>query len=152
MVNPVCDPNWRAAFIIKSSKPVVDWLDQQKKQKSRTICFINISVQFSSVTQLCPTLCDLMDCSMPRFPVHHKLPELAQTLVHRVSDAIQPSHPLLSHSPAFNLSQHPRSFQWVSLHQVAKVLEFYLQHQSYPSNEYWGLICFRIDWFDLLAV
>ena len=63
------------------------------------------SVQFSSVTQLCPTLCDPMDCNMPSFPVHHQLPKLAQAHVHRVSDAIQPSHPLLSPSPpAFNLS------------------------------------------------
>ena len=74
-----------------------------------------------------------MNCSMPGFPVHHQLLELAQTHVHRVSDAIQPSHSLLSPSPpAFNLSQHQGLFQWVSsLHQVAKVLEFQLQHQSF---------------------
>ena len=65
-----------------------------------------LSVQFSSVTLLCPTFCDPMDCSMPGFPVHHQLLELAQIHVHQVSDAIQPSHPLLSPSPpAFNLSQ-----------------------------------------------
>ena len=59
------------------------------------------------VTQSCPTLCDPMDCSTPGFPIHHQLPELAQTHVHRVGDAIQPSYPLLSPSPpAFNLSQH----------------------------------------------
>ena len=74
-----------------------------------------------------------MDCSMPGFPVCHQLPELAQTHVHRVSDAIQPSHPLSSTSPpAFNLSQHPGLFQGVSsLHQMAKVLEFQPQHQSF---------------------
>ena len=89
-------------------------------------------VQFSSVTQSCPTLCDLMDCSMPGFPIHHQLPELAQTHVHRVGDAIQPSHPLSSPSPTFNLSQHQGLFKWVSSsHQVAKVLEFQLQHQSF---------------------
>ena len=66
-----------------------------------------ISVQFSSVAQSCPTLCDPMDCSTPGLPVHHQLPEFTQTHVHRVVDAIQPSHPLSSHSPsAFNLSQH----------------------------------------------
>ena len=66
-----------------------------------------------------------MDCSTPGFPVHHQLPELAQTHVHRVGDAIQPSHPLLSLSPAFNLSQHQGLSQGVSFsHQVAKVLEF----------------------------
>ena len=89
--------------------------------------------QLSSVTQSCPTLCKPMDYSMPGFPVHHQLPELAQTHVHRVSDAIQPSHPLSSPSPpAFNLSQHQGLFQWVSSsHQVAKVLEFQLQYQSF---------------------
>ena len=70
--------------------------------------------QFSSVTQSCLTLCNPMDCSMPGFPVHRQLLELAQTHVHRVSDAIQPSHPLSSPSPAFNLSQHQGLFQWVS--------------------------------------
>ena len=91
------------------------------------------SVQFSSITQSCPTLCDPMDCSTPGFPVHHQHPELAQTHVHPIGDAIQPSNPLLSPSPpAFNLSQHQGLFQWVSsLHQVAKVLEFQLQHQSF---------------------
>ena len=110
------------------------------------------SVRFSSVTQSCPTFCDPMDCSMPDFPVQHQLPELAQAHVYRVCDAIQPSHPLLSLSPlVHNLSQHQGLFQWVrSSHQVAKVLEFQLQHQS--SNEYSGLISFRIDWLDLLAV
>ena len=64
-------------------------------------------IQFSSVTQLCPTLCDPMDCSTPGFPVHHQLLELTQTHIHQVGDAIQPSHPLWSPSPpAFNLSQH----------------------------------------------
>ena len=88
-------------------------------------------IQFSSVAQSCLTLCDPMDCSMPGFPVHHQLPELAQSHVHRVSDAIQPSHPLSSpSSPAFNLSQRQGLFKWVSSsHQVAKVLEF--QHQSF---------------------
>ena len=70
--------------------------------------------EFSSVAQSCSTLCDLMDCSTSGFPVHHQLPELAQTHVHWVGDAILPSHPLLSPSPAFNLSQHQGLFQWVS--------------------------------------
>ena len=91
------------------------------------------SVQFSSVAQSCPTLCDPMNCSTPGLPVHHQLPEFTQTHVHRVSDAIQASHPLSSPSPlALNLSQHQGLFQWVSSsHQVAKVLEFQLQHQSF---------------------
>ena len=112
------------------------------------------SVQFSSVVQSCLTLCDPMDRSMPGFPVHHQSPELAQTHVHQVGDTSQPSHPLWSPSPAaFSLSQHQRLFQWVSaLHQVAKVLELQLQLSISPSNEYSGLIFFRIDWFDLLSV
>ena len=86
------------------------------------------SVQFSSVTQSCPTLCNPMNCSMPGLPVHHQLPEFTQTHVVWVGDAIQPSHPLLFPSPpAPNPSQHQSLFQWVnSLHQVAKVLEFQL--------------------------
>ena len=89
--------------------------------------------QFSSVSQSCPTLCDTVNCSMTGLPVHHQLPEFTQTHVHWVGDAIQPSHPLSFPShPAFNLSQHQGHFKWVSsLHQVAKVLEFQLQHQSF---------------------
>ena len=86
------------------------------------------SHQFSSVTQSCLTLCDPMNCSTPGLPVHHQLPEFIQTRVHRVRDAIQPSHPLSSPSPlAPNPSQHQSLFQWVnSSHEVAKVLEFQL--------------------------
>ena len=96
----------------------VDWLYQN---------------QFSSVTQLCLTLCNPMDFSTPGFPVHHQLLKLTQTHVHWVGDAIQRSHPLSSPSPpTFNLSQHQGLFQWVrSSHRVAKVLEFQLQHQSF---------------------
>ena len=111
-----------------------------------------VSVQFSSFSQSCPTLCDPMDYSTPGIPAYPQLPELSQTHVHWVGDAIQPSYPLLSPSPpARNPSQHQGLFKWVSSsHQVAKVLEFQLQHC--PSNEYSGLISFRMDWLDLLAV
>ena len=86
-----------------------------------------------------------------RLPVLYQLLELAQTQVHWVGDTIHPSHPLLSPSPAFNLFQHQGLFKWVnSSHQVAKVLELQLQHQSF--QWYSGLISFRIDWLDLLAV
>ena len=86
-------------------------------------------IQFSSVAQSCPTLCDFMNCSTPGLPVHHQLPEFTQTHVHPVGDAIQPSHPLSSPSPpAPNLSQHQSLFQGVnSSHEVAKVLEFQLE-------------------------
>ena len=87
-------------------------------------------IQFSSVAKPCPTHWDTMDCSMPGYPVHYQLLKLVQTLVHWVSDTIQPSHPLSSPSPpAFNLSQHQGLFQLVgSSHQVAKALELQLQH------------------------
>ena len=95
------------------------------------------SVQFSSFAQSCPALCNPMNCSTPGLPDHHQLPQFTQTHAHWVSDAIQPSHHLLSPSPpAPNPSQHQGLlFQWVnSLHEVAKVLEFQLQHQSFQWN------------------
>ena len=99
------------------------------------VCFIYhiVQSQFSSVAQSCTTLCDPMNRSTPGLPVHHQVPEFTQTHVHRVSDAIQPSHPWSSPSPPVpNPSQHQRLFQWVnSSHEVAKVLEFQLQHQSF---------------------
>ena len=110
------------------------------------------SVQFSSVAQLCPTLCNPMNNSTPGLPVHQQLPEFTQTHVHRVGDAIQPSQPLSSPSPpAPNPSQHQSLFQWVSsLHQVAKVLVFHFS--IIPSNKHPGQISCRMDWLDLLAV
>ena len=109
-------------------------------------------IKFSSAAQSCPTFYNHMDCSTPGFPIHHQLPELAQTHIHWASDVIQPAHPLSPPSPpVFNLSQHQGLFQGVSSsHQVAKALEFQLQH--HPRNEYSGLISFSIDWFDLLPV
>ena len=93
---------------------------------------LNHPIQFSSVAQSCPTLCNPMDCSTPGFPVLHQLPKFVQTHVHWVCDAIQPSHTLSSPSPpAFNPSQS-ESFPTVSFsHHVVKVLEFQLQHQSF---------------------
>ena len=109
------------------------------------------SIQFSSVAQLCRTLCDPMNCSTPGLPVHCQLPEFTQTHVHWVSDAIQPSHPLPTPSPpALNLSQHQGFFKWVSSsHQWPKYWSF--SFNISPSNEHPGLI-FRMDWLDLLAV
>ena len=102
--------------------------------------------QFSSVTQSCPTLCDPMNHSMTGLPVHHQLPEFTQTHVHRVSDAIQPSHPLLSPSPpAPNPSQHQSLFQWVnSSHEVASF-------SIIPSKEIPGLISLRMDWLSCIC-
>ena len=124
------------------------WASRRKKEKAEA----NGSVQFSPVAQSCLTLCDPMNRSTPGLPVHHQLPEFTQTRVHRVSDAIQPSHPLSSPSPpAPNPSQHQSLFQRVnSSHEVAKVLEF--SFSIIPSKEHPGLISFRMDWLDLLAV
>ena len=115
------------ADALTSEPPLADYLAIDVAN----ISWVIICIHFSSVAQSCLTLCDLMDCSTPGLPVHHQLPELAQSYVHRVGDAIQPSHPLSSPSPpAFNLSQHQGLFQWVSSsHQVTKVLELQLQHQ-----------------------
>ena len=104
---------------------------------------IFLELQFSSVAQSCPTLCDPMNHSMPGLPVHHQLPEFTQTRVHRVSDAIQPSHPLSSPSPpAPSPSQHQSLFQWVnSSHEVAK---------SFLPKKSPGLIFFRMaGWISL---
>ena len=106
-------------------------------------------VQFSLVTQLCPTLCNPMYCSMPGFPVHHQLPEPTQTRGHRVSDAIQPSHPLLSPPSIFPnirvfLNESVLCMRWPKY--------WSLSYNISPSNEYSGLISFRMDWLDLLAV
>ena len=111
------------------------------------------SVQFSSVTQSCLTLCNLMNHSMLGLPVHHQLLEYTQSHVHWVGDAIQASHPLSSPSPpALNLFKHQGLFQWVSSsHQVAKVLEFQLQHQTF-SIEHPGTISFLMHWLDILAI
>ena len=108
-----------------------------------------------SVSKSSPTLCDLMDFSMPVFPALHYLPEFVQIHVHWISDAIQPSHPLLPPSLfAFSLSQHQES------HHFSSELALCIRWSKYwsfsfsisPSNEYLGLISFRIDWFDFLAV
>ena len=110
------------------------------------------SVLFSLAAQLCPTLCESMDYRTPGFPVHHQLLEPVQTHVHLVSDAIQSFHPLLSPSPpALNLSQH----QGISSESVLCIRwpEYWsFSFSISPSNEYSGLISFRIDWLDLLAV
>ena len=114
--------------------------------------YIYISCQFSSVAQSYLTLCNPMDCSMPSFPIHHQLPELTQTRVHRVSDAIQPSHPL---SSPFPLSSIFPSFRVFSNESVLHIMRPKYRRFSFsisPSNEYSGFISFRTDWLDLLAV
>ena len=132
------------AMNIQGSFPLgwTGWISLQSKGLSKRVFpstivqqhqfFSAQSVQLSSVAQSCPTLCNPMNCSTPGPPVYHQLPEFTQTHAHRVGDATQPSHPLSPPSPpAPNPSKHQGLFQWVnSSHEVAKVLEFQLQHQS----------------------
>ena len=123
--------------------------------KDVSIAFIHeeiASVQFSSAAQLCPTLCDPMNCSTPGLPVHHQLPEFTQIRVHRVSDAIQPSHPLSSPSPPA-----PNPSQRQSLSSESTLCMRWPKYWSFsfsiiPSKEHPGLISFRMDRLDLLAV
>ena len=107
---------------------------------------------FSSVTQSCPTLCDPMNRSTPGLPVYHQLPEFTQTHVHLVGDAIQPSHPLSSPSPpALNLSQHQGLANESAL-RIRWPKYWSFSFNIRPTNEHPGLISFRMDWLDLLAV
>ena len=111
-----------------------------------------MSVQFSSVAQSCPTLCDPMNHSMPGLPVHHQLLEFTQTHVHRIGDAIQPSHPLSSTSPP---SHNPSSIRVFSNESTLCIR--WPKYRSFsfsiiPSKEHPGLMSFRMDWLDLLAV
>ena len=130
-------------------------MEREEEEEKRTISMrirkhypgwafsIDTAAQFSSVAQSCPTLCGPIDCITPGLPVHHQLPEFTQTHLHWVGDTIQPSHSLLPPSPpALSLSQHQGLFQCASSsHQVAKVLELQLQHQSFQ----W---IFRVDFLE----
>ena len=128
-------PEQGEMFFVIRQKRWVGWGAEKGKswREKYSWGIYSVSVQFSSVAQSCPTLCDPMDCSTPGLSVHHQLLEFTQTHVHWVGDAIQASNPLSYPSPpTFNLSQHQGLFKWVSSsHQVAKVLEFQLQHQSF---------------------
>ena len=119
---------------------------------SPAITTLLIGYQFSSVIQLCLTLCDPMDWSTPGLPVHHQFPELAQTHVHWVGDAIQPSHPFLSPSALPSVFPSIRVFSNLSVLRIRWPKYWSFSFSVSPSNEYSGLISFRIDWFDLLAV
>ena len=110
------------------------------------------SVQFSSVTQLCPTLCDPMNCSTPGLPVHHQLPQFTQTHVHRVGDTIQPSHPLSSPSPPAPIPPNIRVFYSESTLHMRWPKYWSFSFSSVPSKEHPGLISLRMDCLDLPAV
>ena len=117
---------------------------------TRSSCFS--SVQFISVAQSCPTLCDPMNHSTPGLPVHQQLPEFTQTRVHRVGDAIQPSHPLSSPVLLPTIFPSIRAFSNESVLQTRWSKDWSFNFSISPSNEYLGLISFGIDWLDLLAV
>ena len=116
------------------------------------VVFPLCSVQFSSVTQSCPTLCNPMDRSIPGLPVHHQLPESTQTHFHWVSDAIQPSHPLLSPSPSASIFPSIRVFSNESALCIRWPEYWSFSLNISPSNEHPGPISLRMDWLDLLAV
>ena len=126
-------------------------IETQTYRKYRLLYFKG-SVQFSSVAQSCPTLCEPMDCSMPGLPVYHQLPELTQTHVHWVSDAIQPS--ILCCSLLLPPSIFPsiRVFSNESALRIRWPKNWSFSFNISPSNEYSGPISFRMDWLDLLAV
>ena len=114
--------------------------------------YYTVSVQFSSVAQLCLALCGPMDCRMPVFPVHHQIPELTQTHVHWVGDAIQPSHPLSPLLLQPSIFPSTRVFSNESVLRLRWPKYWSFSFSISPSNEYSGLISLRIDWLDLLAV
>ena len=110
-------------------------------------------VQFSSVIESCPTLCNPMDCSMPHFPVHHQLPKFAQTHVHQVGDAIQPSHPLsVPFSSCLQSFPASGSYPMSQFFRIRWPKYWSFSFSISPCNEYSGLISFRVDWLGLLVV
>ena len=137
----------RLSFQCQSSP---DLLPSPSENGNKTCILKQYACMHAKWLQLCLTLCNPMDCSTPGFPVPHHLPELAQTHVHWVGDAIQPSCPLSPPPPpALNLSQHQGLFQWVGSYIKWPM---YWSFSISPSNEYSVLISFRIDWLDILAV
>ena len=137
---------------LRKSTLNIHWKDRCWSWSSNTFVAWCKEPQFSSVAQSCPTLCNPMNRSTPGLPVHHQIPEFTQTHVHRVSDAIQPSHPLSSPSPpAPNPSQQQSLFNESTLRmRWPKYWSF--SFSIIPSKEHPGLISFRMDWLDLLAV
>ena len=138
----LCSQRWRSSIQSAKTRPETDCGSDHEL----------LIAKFNSFIQSCTTLCNPMDCSTPGLPVYHQLPESTQTHVHRVSDAIQPSHPLSSPSPpAFKLSQH-QVFSNESVLCIKWPKYWTFSFSISPSNEYSGLIPLRMEWLDLLAV
>ena len=158
------EAHWKKCIIIKRKYQIQYRFSPQMRYEWKQVagkagvlnlssCVIsNSSVQFSSVAQLCLTLCNPMDCSMPGLPVHHQLLELTQAHFCWVRDAIQPSHPLSSTSPLPSIFPSIRVFSNESFLHIRWPKYWIISFSISPSNEYSGLISFRIDWLDLLAV
>ena len=130
-------------FVKKIRHPILGLVWSKDKVEA---CHWLTSVQFSSVTQSCPTLCDPMNCSTQGLPVHHQLPEFTQTHVHWVGDAIQPSRPLLSPSPPAPIPPSIRVFSNESTIHMRWPKYWNFSFSISPSNEHSGLISFRMDW------
>ena len=140
--NPVVILHFPSLKICTFTKGLHKWMKKKKKKTH----------QFSSVTQLCPTLCDPMDCRMPGIPVHHQLPEFTPTHVHWVGNGIQQSHPLLPLLLLPSIFPSIRVFSNESVLLIKWPKYWSFNFSISPSNEYSGLISFRMDWLDLLAV
>ena len=139
-------------IIMKKQQKQFTELDVRIMKKWQRITLGICSVQFSPVTQSCPTLCDPMNRSTPGLPVQHQLLEFTQTHVHRARDAIQPSHPLLSPSLLAPIPPSSRVFSNKSTLHMRWPKYWSFSFSIIPSKEIPGLISFRMDWLDLLAV
>ena len=150
-------PAWTSPWLLDNFNDIqtryISYLYFEKREKYSTpLPFQFSSVQFSSVTQSCPTLCDAMNRSTPGLPVHHQLPEFTQTHVHRDCDAIQPPHPLLSPFPLPPIPPSIRVFSNESTLCMKWPKDWNFSFSITPSKEIPGLISFRMHWLDLLAV
>ena len=146
VLHSICQQIWKVSSGHRTRKGQFSFQSQRKAMPK------SAQVQFSSVAQWCPTLCDPVNCSTPGLPVHHQLPEFTQTHVHRVGDAIQSSHPLSSPCPPAPIPPSIRVFSDESTLRIRWPKYWSFSLSISPSKEHPGLISFMMDWLDLLAV